>query len=627
MSEVSAATEVSQGGGVPTRPVALVMLTWNALRYTQQCLASIRATAGTDAAYRIVFVDNGSVDGTVDWLREIAADNDDVTVIENGTNLGFTKGVNLGIAATRPDEDVILVNNDIRFDEAGWLARLQAVAYASDDVAVVGTRLVDQTGRINHLGAYMQPVSILGQQLGGLQKDIGQGRGTRDVEAVIFALAYLTRQGLDRLGPLDEGIFAYFEDTDYCLRARRAGMRVVFTGDVSAVHFHNTSTRENDVDIWAILEESREHFRGVWGDWLDRGRYDVDAHWRSVLHSPLGYAVGSRKLMEQLHHQDVRVSFENAYGHEDKPTDDPLIDDLVLRTPARGAAEISYSQADAFRRGSTGGRNVGYTMLEVTGLPKDWVAGCNRMDEIWVPAQFNVETFRASGVKPPIHVMPLGVDPLYFNTDIKAERASDSFTFLSVFEWGERKAPEVLLRAFAREFGACEDVMLLLSVFNRDPAVDVRREIARLDLPTSARIVVMINPEFTGYQMGSLYRSADAFVLPTRGEGWGQPVLEAMACGLPVIATGWSGVADFLDEEVGYPISYRMTPAEARCVYYDGFDWAEPDEEHLRARMRQVAEAYDIAKVRGQKAARRVAENYTWQHAAERIAGRLREFA
>ncbi|WP_147794096.1 glycosyltransferase [Cellulomonas sp. Y8] len=620
-TDVAAAPDAQAAPGA--RPVAIVILTWNAIGFSQRCYESVRATA-VGADYRLVFVDNGSTDGTVDWLGELDAQHDDVAVVLNGENLGFTKAVNLGIALARPDEDVILLNNDIRFDEAGWIQKLQETAYAQPDVAVVGSRLVDQTGRINHTGAYVQPVEILGQQLGGTEKNIEQARGTREVEAVIFALAYLTRHGLDTLGVLDEGLFAYFEDTDYCLRARQAGLKVMYRGDVSPVHFHNTSTRENKVDIWSILTESQKYFGAKWRDWLDRDRYDVDAHWRSVAHSPLGYAVGSRKIMEQLHYQDVRVSFENAYGHVDGPTGEPLIDDIMKREPSSKAVEISYSQADFFRR-SEARYQVGYTMLEVTGLPKDWVDGCNQMDEVWVPASFNVDTFRASGVTVPIHVMPLGVDPLYFNPQIRGERITDSFTFLSVFEWGERKAPEVLLRAFAHEFSKNEDVTLLLSVFNRDPSVDVRAEIAKMHLPESARIVVMINPEFTGYQMGSLYRSADCFVLPTRGEGWGQPVLEAMACGLPVISTGWSGVADFLDEEVGFPIGYSMTPAEARCVYYDGFDWAEPDEAHLRARMREVAGSLDLARIKGEKAAQRVAENYTWEHAARRIANRLRE--
>lgn len=605
------------------RPVVLVLLTWNAMDYTKQCYASLRAAAGS-VPYRFVFVDNGSTDGTVGWLREVAARHSDVTLVENGENLGYTKAVNIGIRLAEPDEDVVLINNDIRFDEPGWLERLQEVAHRTQDVAVVGARLVDQRGEINHLGAYLQPVSLFGQQLGGGQKDVGQGQGERDVEAVIFALAYLTRAAIDKVGLLDEGLFAYFEDADYCLRARQSGMRVVYCGDVTAVHFHNTSTRVNKVDVWSLLHRSREYFADKWRDWFETERYDGAVHWRSVAHSPLGYAVGSRQIADRLHERDIRVSFENAYGHDDAPTGDLLFDDLMAREPAPDAVHVSYSQADFFRRTSAR-YNVGYTMLEVTGLPEDWVAGCNQMDEIWVPASFNVETFRSSGVEVPIHVMPLGVDPLYFNPRIRAERVGDAFTFLSVFEWGERKAPEVLLRAFAREFGPREDVQLVLSVFNRDPAVNVRREIAEMGLPRSAPISVMVNPEFVDYQMGSLYRGADCFVLPTRGEGWGQPALEAMACGLPVIATGWGGIADFLDEEVGYPISYSMTPAEARCTYYEGFDWSEPDEGHLQARMREVVDGYEAAAAKGAKAAQRVADRYTWGHTASRIAARVRE--
>ncbi|HEX8769336.1 MAG TPA: glycosyltransferase, partial [Acidimicrobiales bacterium] len=272
-----------------------------------------------------------------------------------------------------------------------------------------------------------------------------------------------------------------------------------------------------------------------------------------------------------------------------------------------------------------GRARVGWTMLEVTGLPREWVDGCNTMDEIWVPASFNVETFERSGVRAPIRVMPLGVDTDYFHPGIVGYRPSSRFTFLSVFEWGERKAPDLLLRAFASEFKESEDVLLLLSVFNRDPDVDVEAELAKLDLQ-GAPIVPLINPNFEASQMGALYRSADCFVLPTRGEGWGMPVLEAMACGLPAIATNWSGPADFLDETVGYPLEVaRLVKAEARCPYYEGFEWAEPDIEHLRHLMRRVFENPDEARGRGATAASTVRRSLTLAHAADNVKKRLIE--
>jgi GT2 family glycosyltransferase len=602
------------------RKVAVVVLTWNALAYTQKCFASLREK--TDhPAWRLVVIDNGSSDGTKEWLRE----QDWLTLHENDENLGFTKGVNQGIALTEADEDVVLLNNDIVVTDRSWLRRLQEVATASPDIGVTGTRLVEASGRVNHLGSYMQPVTMMGQQMGGLELDINQATRDREVECVIFACAYITRRCIDTIGVLDEDLFAYFEDTEYCFRAKRAGFKVMYAGSVCPTHHHNTSTKENKVDFWSIYGKSRKVFTKKWQHWVDRERYDQEVTWNSVVNRPLGYAVTSRKLMLALDAAGTRVSFRNAYGDPDNDSDHPLINDLVKREPARDAVQVAYCQADAFPQ-VQGRRRVGWSMLEVTGLPREWADGCNTMDEVWVAASFNVETFRSSGVHVPIQVMPLGVDVDYFHPGIKGFRPTSRFTFLSVFEWGERKAPEVLLRAFTQEFGSREDVVLLLSVFNRDPAVDVHAEIEKLDLPRSAQIVVMLNPEFKGEQMGALYRSADCFVLPSRGEGWGMPVLEAMACGLPTITTNWGGVTDFFNERVGFPLNSRpLVPAEARCPYYAGFSWADPDVDHLQALMREVVNDQAEARRRGQAAAAEVAQNWTWEVAAQRVRKRLAE--
>jgi glycosyltransferase involved in cell wall biosynthesis len=158
--------------------------------------------------------------------------------------------------------------------------------------------------------------------------------------------------------------------------------------------------------------------------------------------------------------------------------------------------------------------------------------------------------------------------------------------------------------------------------------VDVEAEIAAMELPPSPPVVVMVNPGFAGYQMGALYRSADCFVLPTRGEGFGMPVLEAMACGLPTIATAWSGPADFLHEGVGFPLEVAsLVPAETRCPYYEGFEWAQPDFEHLRFLMRQVFSSPDAARRKGLAAAAEVAASRTWEHVASRVKARLLELA
>ena len=534
---------------VPVRPVTVVIPTWNALAYTQACIASLRRL--TDHPdWRIVAVDNGSSDGTVEWLGTVEG----VQVVANQRNLGFSKACNQGIAAAGPDDDVVLLNSDVEILDPTWLHTLQRAAYEPPGAGVVGSRLVDGAGLISHLGSYMPPIALFGQQLGGLELDIGQATRNRPVESVVFAQVYLTRACIDAIGGLDEDFFSYYEDADYCVRAQRAGLGVLFAGEVTARHHGNVSTRENNVDFWTMFNRSNRTFERKWA----RGSSTTatTTSWsgiRSSTERP-GTRSQSRKLMLALNFAGVRVMYRNAYGEDDGRVEHPLLDDIRARPVRADVPQVAFAQADAFA-GVEGGPRVGWTMLEVDGLPAEWVQGCNAMDEIWVPATFNVESFEASGVRTPIHVMPLGVDVDYLHPGIAGFRPSDRFTFLSVFEWGERKGAETLLRAFTQEFKQSEDVVLVVSVYNKDPDIDVHGEIAKLDLDAGAPIVVLVNAEFADYQMGALYRSADCFVLPTRGEGWGMPVLEAMACGLPTIATAWSGPADFLTPETGYPLA------------------------------------------------------------------------
>jgi GT2 family glycosyltransferase len=608
------------------RRATLIVLAWNRWELTKRCLDSLRRT-DLDGA-EVLVVDNGSTDETPQELAKYGW----LKVIRNASNLGFVRGNNVGIAAADPSSDVVLLNNDLEFHQPDWLARMKECADSSPDVGVVGCRLVLPDGRLLHAGTYILPDTFWGQQIGSLEKDVGQYTGRREVEGVVFACAYLKRELLDAAGALSEDYESYFEDTDYCLLARQKGFRTLLCGDVTLVHNEHGSTARDMDQFLRLFQSSRYRFRAKWHRTLG-DLYTRNLSWQSILNFPTGYAMSCREMLRALDRRGVRIVYRYVYGRgtaipydEAGSTGDYLLDVMRSREePPEPPAAVVYGQADVFSR-NRGRLKIGYTMIEVNGFPRDWVEQANGMDEVWVPSEFNRQGFLESGLVRPIYTIPLGVDPHYFHPAIRGHRSPlGEFVFLSNFEWGERKEPWLLLQVFNDVFSATEPVRLLCKIVNRDQRVHVGEEIRRLGLKeTGGKISFVFNREFPYYQLGSFYRSADCYVSAGRGEGWDMPLMEAMACGLPAIATDWGAHTEFVHEGIAYPLRVKGTvPAVAKCPYYEGFSWAEPDPDHLRYLLRNVYENQVEARRRGAAAARETAAKWTWDNTARRIVERL----
>jgi glycosyltransferase involved in cell wall biosynthesis len=282
---------------------------------------------------------------------------------------------------------------------------------------------------------------------------------------------------------------------------------------------------------------------------------------------------------------------------------------LLLNTP-----QVLYAPGDRFSKNS-GRWRIGFTMHEADHLPASWVEQANQMDAIWTPSAWGREVFLHSGITRPIQVVPLGFDPARYHPGPARQHLRDRTIFLSVFEWGRRKGWDTLLKAYCAAFGPHDPVLLVLKIDSRAPGNPLG-ELAAVLPANPPPIGLIYNQSFSAERMAELYRAADCFVLPSRGEGWGMPLLEAMACGTPVIATNWSAPTTFLREEQSYLLPYRLVPADQHNRYTRGAQWAEPDAAILVDQLRWVA-AHPQERVEKGRQAAIYALSWTWDRAVE----------
>lgn len=241
------------------RLTSIIMLTFNQLDYTRLCLESIERH--TPEAYELILVDNGSTDGTVDFLKSYAASRPEVKLICNAENRGFAGGNNQGIATATGDY-ILFLNNDTVVT-AGWLARLirdlehlPGIGLAGPmSNAVSGQQLVPNVTYRN-----LDELPAFAAQLNAAEA----GRATPAVRLVGFCLI-VKRAVLELIGGFDENYaVGNFEDDDLCLRAALAGYTAVIANDVFVHHFGSQSFKGNKLDYSAHINENRARFTAKW---------------------------------------------------------------------------------------------------------------------------------------------------------------------------------------------------------------------------------------------------------------------------------------------------------------------------------------------------------------------------
>jgi glycosyltransferase involved in cell wall biosynthesis len=364
-------------------------------------------------------------------------------------------------------------------------------------------------------------------------------------------------------------------------------------------------------------------------------RADLPLLWQGSMFDLSGYSEECRCVMYACASQGVRLAARDWPTFPEIVTFDGCQQaalDAMLHAPEpqRPYVEVLHKTIPPASRATLypeTGPTILRTMFETDSLPAGWASIVSRFDRVWVPGSFNLETFARAGVPAgKLRALPQTLDfSTLFEHDepLDLPEAAHGLRFLSVFEFSERKGWRVLLDAWADAFHPLDDVCLVLKCGSLVMRVtDVRRRIEDYVGARRTAPIVVIEDRLSPADMARLFHACDAFVLPSRGEGWGRPFMEAMALGLPTIGPDWGGSREFMSPLNAFLVDGEVVDIAAGDLVFDryvGQRWFDPDRAALATALATVAAGGAEVKRRAQRAASDIPA--TFSHA--RVVARL----
>jgi GT2 family glycosyltransferase len=253
--------------------IAIIVLNWNGRDLTLDCLRSLAAV--TTPHVRIIVVDNASTDGSAGAVRQHY--DSGVTLIENAQNLGFAAGNNVGIrrALDEGADFVLLLNNDTVV-APDFVEHLLKPMLATPDIGITAPKIyyAEPKNQIWFAGGELSMWRGIARHTGIRETDRGQYDREHDIDYATGCAFLVRRAVFEKIGDLDPGYRAYFEDADFCVRARRAGYRIRYIPPAHVWHRISASTggQLSRKKASRKLASARRFF----------GRYAQPYHWLTI---------------------------------------------------------------------------------------------------------------------------------------------------------------------------------------------------------------------------------------------------------------------------------------------------------------------------------------------------------
>ncbi len=248
--------------------LSIVIICWNDLKVLPDCLKSIFEQT-TDTEFEVVISDNGSTDGSRDWVRSHYPQ---CRIVENNANIGYARGNNAGIRACAADADYILILNPDTIIHHRALDKWVAWADSQPEVGAFGCRVLNSDGSYQHparpfptiwrywvAALYLRPLARLNARFISDTYTGWDGTTARDIDWQSGCCIMLRGQLLRRLNGFDERFFYHFEEVDLCKRVWQESQRIAYTPTVVITHLGGQSVGRFPVRF--ELEKYRNRYR------------------------------------------------------------------------------------------------------------------------------------------------------------------------------------------------------------------------------------------------------------------------------------------------------------------------------------------------------------------------------
>lgn len=336
-----------------------------------------------------------------------------------------------------------------------------------------------------------------------------------------------------------------------------------------------------------------------------------------------GIGIHASKLTEQLRRLETyrfHIEFVNS-------GDAHAVESAISASQASDVT-VFFMPTDYPKR--FGGRKIIWYVFDLTKLAENeekHLMEC--YDSIWTPSEWGRQILLQHGLPySKIQVMPEGVNPDIFSPKDELNNPNRKFRILQVGKFETRKSYQESVAGIHMAFAGRDDVEYVVKCDWMAGYKSIEHPVAISTLQHSGCSTIIVKGNASDAEMAQLYRSADVFLFPSKGEGWGLPAIEALASGVPTIVTCYSGQSEYLKSIPGgyLDVDYVLKPmdcieTQSRFLRKDenwGL-WAVPNVEDIAEKLETVYANREQWRKKALHSSRIISETFSWSNCAKRV--------